>query len=65
MDRYFESCEEFYARHEEAARWAEELDDYWFDRFLEGGAVEPVRIEASEGDVGSDAYDPERGGGFI
>ena len=45
MDRYFESCEEFYAHQEEVARWAEELDE--------------------EEDDGSDAYDPERGGGFI
>lgn len=26
MDRPFDSCEEFYARQEEIARWKEELD---------------------------------------
>lgn len=47
MDRPYESCEEFYARQEQIARWREELDT------------------PAEDDEGGDAYDPDRGGGFI
>jgi hypothetical protein len=48
--RYFESCEEFYGALEDADRHAAELEE---------------EADADAEEEAGEAYDPNRGGGFI